>query len=92
MAGGGRLREGEMKITITDPAYRAAVLHLYGLGVRPLAELLAELARCSGSRTADHLGDLLAEYQNLTPKLISAADADGFPPMPTLRLVVGGGQ
>ena len=55
--------------------------HLHGLGVRPLAECLLEVA---GNDDGGHITLLVAleRYSKLTPAMVAAAGADVFPPVP----------
>ncbi len=55
--------------------------HLHGLGVRPLAECLLEIA---GNDDRAHITLLTAleRYPKLTPAMVAAAGADVFPPVP----------
>ncbi len=55
--------------------------HLHGLGVRPLAECLLEIA---GNDDGAHITLLVAleRYSKLTPAMVAAAGADVFPPVP----------
>ena len=55
--------------------------HLHGLGVRPLAECLLEIA---GNDDGAHITLLTAleRYSKLTQAMVAAAGADVFPPVP----------
>ncbi len=55
--------------------------HLHGLGVRPLAECLLEIA---GNDDRAHITLLTAleRYSKLTPAVVAAAGSDVFPPVP----------
>ncbi len=55
--------------------------HLHGLGVRPLAECLLEIA---GNDDGAQITLLVAleRYSKLTPAMVAAAGADVFPPVP----------
>ncbi len=55
--------------------------HLHGLGVRPLAECLLEIA---GNDDRAHITLLTAleRYSKLTPAMVAAAGADVYPPAP----------
>src|SRR5437763_1915585 len=60
------------------------VRHLHSLGARATCEMLAELAAKIGGGPA--LLGLLAQYEQLSPRMIRAAGADRFAPRP-LHLV-----
>jgi hypothetical protein len=63
------------------------VLHLHGLGPRPLAEFLNALATEHG--IGAEIVVKLREYQRLDADVVSALGAHGFAPAP-LRQVGGG--
>jgi len=79
-----------MRVNVNDPAFRSAIANLHRLGPRVLAEFLAELALYHGAKLSDDMADLLGAYEHLIPEMVEAAGADQFPPLPALRLVIGG--
>lgn len=54
------------------------VEHLHCLGPRPVAELLIEIARCTGQSSL--IADRLQAYAGLDPEIVRAVGADSFPP------------
>ena len=56
------------------------VERVHALGVRPLAELLAEIATVTGQHV--RVVDLVEEYAQLDPAVLRFLGGDRFPPMP----------
>ena len=66
--------------TVADIKFQRQVEHVHALGVRVVAELLAEIGAERGIRTLIDLK--LATYAELDPKVIEAVEAAGFWPAP----------
>ncbi len=72
---------------VGNPRFRRQVEHLYSLGPRAIAELLAEIGAERGIRTV--IDQKLDRFCQLRPEALSAAGGDRFPAVP-VRLVEGG--
>ena len=70
-------RGGEV---LAGPHFERQVEHLHRLGPRPTAELLIEIARCTGQ--SSFIAHRLEEYARLDRDILRALGADRFPPMP----------
>ncbi len=75
-----RLSTGKDGEVITGPRFEYMVEHLHRLGPRPIAELLIEIARCTGQPAL--IADRLQAYAALDPELVRYIGGDDFPPMP----------
>ncbi len=82
----GRLFEGDNTQTASNlqglagRRFEHLVERLHRLGPRPLAELLIEIAHCTGQSSL--IADRLQAYAGLDPELVCALGADTFPPAP----------
>ena len=65
---------------IDGPRFERMVARVHALGVRPLAEMLAEIAIATGK--LDLIADHVEAYARLDPEIVRALGADSFPPMP----------
>ncbi len=65
---------------LAGPRFERMVESVHALGVRPLAEMLAEIAVATGR--PDIVADRVEAYAGLDPELVRALGADRFPPMP----------
>ncbi len=69
---------------LTGPHFERQVEHLHRLGPRAVAELLIEIAHCTGQ--SGLIADRLQAYAKLDPAVLRAIGGDKFPPM-ALELV-----
>ncbi len=65
---------------LAEPRLERMIEHVHALGPRPLAEMLAEIARSTGQ--PDLVVDLVEKYARLDPEIVHALGADRFPPVP----------
>ncbi len=75
-----RLSTDKYGEVITGPRFEYMVEHLHRLGPRPIAELLIEIARCTGHSSL--IADRIQAYAGLDRELVRALGGDRFPPMP----------
>ncbi len=71
---------GHLDEPTTGPRWEHLVERVHALGVRPLAELLVEIATATGQ--SSFIAHRLEEYARLDPEIVRALGADSFPPMP----------
>ncbi len=72
-------KDGEV---IAEPRFEYMVEHLHRLGPRPIAELLIEIARCTGQ--SSFIADRLQAYAELEPEIVRAVGGDRFSAMPLM--------
>ena len=65
---------------LAGPRFQRQIKHIIALGERPLAELLAEIARSTDQ--SSFIADRVAAYAALDVVTIRALGGDNFPPMP----------
>jgi hypothetical protein len=63
---------------IDGPRFAHLIERLHGLGPRPTAELLIEIANRTGQ--SKFIADRLQAYTGLDPEIVRAVGGDGFPP------------
>ena len=61
------------------PRFERLIERVHALGVRPLAEMLAEIAVATGR--PDIVADRVEAYARLDPEIVRAIGGDKFPPM-----------
>ena len=65
---------------LAGPRYEHLCRQVHALGVRPLGEMLIEIAAATGQ--PDLIADRLQAYARLDPEIVRALGGDKFPPMP----------
>ena len=65
---------------LAGPRFEHWCRQVHALGVRPLGEMLIEVAVATGR--PDIVADRLQAYAQLDPEIVRAVGADRFPPAP----------
>ncbi len=74
-------KDGE---ALAGPHFERQVEHLHRLGPRAVAELLIEIAHCTGQSGV--IADRLQAYARLDPAVLRAVGGDKFPPIPLMAI------
>ena len=70
-------KDGE---ALAGPHFERQVVHLHRLGPRAVAEILIEIAHCTGQSGV--IADRLQAYGRLDPAVLRFLGGNSFPPMP----------
>ena len=65
---------------LTGQRFERQIARVHALGVRPLAEMIAEIATLTGESAL--IADRVAAYARLDPEIVRALGGDRFPPIP----------